>query len=139
MNGLALLFAAQTAFGTTLQIQMTPKVSGENLQPASLCYQTTAGETFSFTRISYLVSDFALQYNDGSWLKFSNSVAWLDADQNRNSVWLEKIPAGEYCSVRFRVGLNTNYNHADVTRFPASHPLNPNQNGLHWNWQGGYI
>ncbi len=22
---------------------------------------------------------------------------------------------------------------------PADHPLNPNLNGLHWNWQGGYI
>ena len=126
-------------FGATLQIKITPKVSGENLQPASLRYQTSAGETFSITRVSYLVSDFALQRNDGSWLEISNAVAWLDFDANRNSIWLEKIPAGEFCSVRFLVGLNTNLNHADIATFPATHPLNPNLNGLHWSWQGGFI
>ena len=123
----------------TLQIEITPKVSGENLQPASLRYQTSAGETFSITRVSYLVSDFALQRSDGSWLEISNSVAWLDFDQNRNSIWLEKIPAGEFSTVRFTVGLNTNLNHTDIATFPASHPLNPNLNGLHWSWQGGFI
>jgi cytochrome c peroxidase len=137
--GLVSFWLAGGAFAATLQIQIAPKVSGENLQPASLRYQTSAGETFSVTRVSYLVSDFALQRNDGSWLEVSNSVAWLDFDANRNSIWLEKIPAGEFCSVRFLVGLNTNLNHADVAKFPAGHPLNPNLNGLHWSWQGGYI
>jgi cytochrome c peroxidase len=135
------IFCALTAkvFAATLQIEITPKVSGENLQPASLRYQTSAGETFSVTRVSYLASDFALQRSDGAWLELSNSVAWLDFDANRNSIWLEQIPSGEFCSVRFLVGLNTNYNHADVAKFPAQHPLNPNLNGLHWSWQGGFI
>ncbi len=123
----------------TLQVEITPKVSGEPLQPASFRYQTTGGETFSITRVSYLASDFALQRNDGSWLELSNSVAWLDYEANRNSVHLDKIPAGEFRAVRFLVGLNPNLNHADSAQFPASHPLNPNLNGLHWSWQGGYI
>jgi cytochrome c peroxidase len=137
----AVLFFALTAtlYAATLQIEITPKFSGENLQPASFRYQTSAGESFSITRVSYLVSDFALQRHDGSWLELSNSVAWLDFDANRNSIWLEKIPAGEFCSVRFLVGLNTNLNHADIATFPAGHPLNPNLNGLHWSWQGGFI
>jgi len=122
-----------------LQIQIAPKVSGEKLQPASFRYQTSAGETFSITRVSYLVSDFELQRNDGSWLEMSNSVGWLDFDQNRDSVRLDNIPAGEFQSVRFLVGLNTNLNHADTAKFPANHPLNPNLDGLNWSWQGGYI
>jgi hypothetical protein len=127
------------ASAATLQIEITPKVTGENLQPASLRYQTSAGEAFSITRVSYFVSDFALQHNDGSWLEISNSVAWLDFDKNRNSIWLEKIPAGEFSTIRFSVGLNINLNHADVAAFPAGHPLNPNLNGLNWSWQGGFI
>ena len=136
---LALIFAVQAAAAATLQIEITPKISGENFQPASLCYQTSAGERFSITRVSYLVSDFALQRNDGSWLEISNSVAWLDFEQNRNSIWLEKIPVDEFRTVRFTVGLNTNLNHTDIAKFPAGHPLNPNLNGLHWSWQGGFI
>jgi cytochrome c peroxidase len=104
-----------------------------------LRYQNSARETFSITRVSYFVSDFALQRNDGSWLEISNSVAWLDYEQNRNSIWLPNIPAGEFCSLRFSVGLNKNLNHADPAKFPADHPLNPNLNGLNWSWQGGYI
>src|SRR2546427_658227 len=84
-------------------------------------------------------ADFELQRNDGSWLVLSNSVAWMDFDQNRDSVRLEDIPPGDFRSVRFVVGLGTNLNHADVAKFPAGHPLNPNLNGLHWSWQGGYI
>jgi cytochrome c peroxidase len=135
----ALFGGLTAASAATLQIEITPKVSGENLQPASLRYETSAGETFSITRVSYLVSDFGLQRNDGSWMDISNSVAWLDFDQNRNSIWLEAVPAGEFRAVRFTVGLNTNLNHADIAMFPAGHPLNPNLNGLHWSWQGGYI
>ncbi len=123
----------------TLRVEITPRVSGEALQPASLRYQTSAGETFSVTRVSYLLSEFALQRNDGSWLELTNAAGWFDFEQNRNSLRLEEVPAGEYRSMRFAVGLGTNLNHADVAQFPAGHPLNPNLNGLHWSWQGGYI
>jgi len=133
--------AIQTGFTTgaaTLQIQITPKVSGELLQPASFRYQTSGNEPFSVTRVSYLVSEFALQRNNGSWLEISNSVAWLDFEQNRDTLSLN-IPLGEYQSIRFLVGLPPTLNHAGITNFPAQHPLNPNLNGLHWSWQGGYI
>ena len=90
--------------GASLQIQITPKVAGESLQPASFRYQTSAGETFSITRVSYLVSDFGLQRNDGSWLEISNSVAWLDYEQNRDSIRLE-LPPGEFTTAEFSAAL----------------------------------
>ena len=137
--GLALCCAYNLARAATLEIQITPKVSGENIQPASLRYRTSAGETFSITRVSYLVSHFELQRDDGAWVECSNSVAWLDYEQDRNSIRLDDIPAGEFRTVRFLVGLDTNLNHADIAKFPAGHPLNPDVNGLYWGWQGGYV
>ena len=110
------LLLANSAYAATLEIQITPKVSGEDLQPASFRYQTSAGETFSVTRVSYLLSDFELQRSDGSWLELSNSAAWFDISQNRDSIRLEKIPSGEYSAISFLVGLNTNLNHADAAR-----------------------
>jgi cytochrome c peroxidase len=123
----------------TLELQITPKFSGQDLQPASFRYQTSAGETFSVTRVSYLVSDFELQRSDGSWLELSNSIAWLDFAQNRDSIRLKNISADEFSTIRFLVGLNTNLNHANPAKFPAGHPLNPDVNGLYWGWQGGYV
>ena len=51
----------------------------------------------------------------------------------------EDLAPATYRRVRFDVGLDTNLNHADPAKFAPEHPLNPNLNGLHWNWQGGYI
>ncbi len=126
-------------FAASLEIQISPKFSGQDLQPASFRYQTSAGETFSVTRVSYLVSDFKLQHNDGSWLELSNFVVWIDFGQGRDTVRLGQIPSGEFCTIRFLVGLNTNFNHASPAKFPAGHPLNPDLNGLYWGWQGGYV
>jgi len=133
------LGALISAPAATLEVQITPRVFGEELQPASFRYQTSAGETFSITRVSYLVSGLALQRGDGSWLEFSNSVQWLDFNQDRDTVRLKEIPAGEYISLRFTAGLSPALNHLNITNFPAGHPLNPDVNGLYWGWQGGFI
>lgn len=126
-------------FGASLQLEITPKFSGELIQSDSLRYETSARETFSITRVSYLLSGFALQRNDGSWLELTNEVAWFDLERNRSAHRIEFILTGEYCSLRFSVGLGEKLNHADPAQFSAGHPLNPNLNGLHWSWQGGYI
>lgn len=135
----AIGFGAFSSYPAVLQIHISPDFSGQPLQNASLRYQTEAGETFSVTRASYLLSDFALQREDGSWLEWSNSVAWLDYGQNRDSVRLEPIPPGDYRTIRFMVGLRPELNHENITNFPPTHPLNPEVNGLYWGWQGGYI
>ena len=138
--GFALLIgAASPVAGAVLELVMSPCMSGETVQPASLRYQTSANETFSVTRVSYLVSEIGLQRNDGTWLECSNAIAWMDLEQNRDTLRLHEIPAGEYCSVRFLVGLSPAVNRASITNYPASHPLNPDVNGLYWSWQGGYI
>ena len=138
LGGLILALGA-SASAATLQIQITPKCNGAAVQPGSLRYQSEGGESFSITRVSYLLSDFALQRNDGSWLELTNAVAWLDLGGNRDTFRLENVPAGDYRALHFSLGLGTNLNHADTTQFPARHPLNPNFNGLYWSWQGGYI
>jgi hypothetical protein len=52
---------------------------------------------------------------------------------------LENVPEGSYRALRFHVGPDAAANAADVSKIPAGHALNPNPNGLHWSWQGGYI
>ena len=125
--------------GASLEIQVTPKFSGAPIQPDSLLYQTSAGENFSLTRVSYLLSGFALQRADGSWLELTNEVAWFDPEKSRSSHRIAPVPSGDYRAFRFHLGPDEKDNHADIAQFPADHPLNPNLNGLHWSWQGGYI
>ena len=131
--------AARAATGASLQFSVRHTFNGAPLLLDSLRYQNAAGETLSVTRLSYLLSDFALERADGSWLELTNEVAWMDASQGRASIGFEGLAADSFRSIRFQVGLGTNLNHADPAKVAPGHPLNPNLNGLHWNWQGGYI
>lgn len=104
----------------------------------SLRYATGEKESFSITRASYLLSGFSLQRGDGSWLELPGNVAWLDAAKRHLSFALPDVPPARYAALRFHVGLDAATNAASLAQYPG-HPLNPNVNGLHWSWQGGYI
>ena len=138
LASLAGLFSV-CAGGASLEVSFRHTFNGELLPLASGRHRNAAGESFSITRVSYLLSGFALERSDGSWVELTNHVAWMDAERERTSSYLQEIPAGHYRSVRFHVGLDAGPNHADAAKWAADHPLNPNLNGLHWNWQGGYI
>lgn len=125
--------------GVSLEVSITPKFAGELIQPDSLRYENSARETFSITRVSHLLTGFALQRPDGAWLELTNVVAWFDLERERSAHRVASIPSGEYRALRFHLGPDEQLNHANPAQFPADHPLNPNLNGLHWNWQGGYI
>lgn len=105
----------------------------------SLRYQNGVKETLSVTRLSYLLSGFAIQREDGEWVELGEQTAWMDVGSRRNSLRLKEIAAGQYRAIRFHFGPEALVNHGDTAHFPADHPLNPNLNGLHWSWQGGYI
>jgi len=120
-------------------VRVHPFWGGEALQPGSIRYETAKGECFSISRVSYLVSEIALQRTDGSWVEQTNSVHWLDAEASRDSFELNTPSSGEFIALRFSIGLPPDLNHAKTGGTPAGSPLNPNVSGLHWSWQGEYI
>lgn len=126
------------AHASTLHLSIAPIAGDAPLLLDSQRYTTTADETFSISRCSFLLSGFALQKADGTWLE-SPHLAWMDAAQRRMTTTLENVPAGKYKALRFHLGLDEKTNAAPNSQYPADHPLNPNLCGLHWSWQGGYI
>ncbi len=140
-RGVLILFFAScmSLHAATLEFAFRHAYNGGLLKLDSPDQRTVAGEAFSIARISYLVSGVALERGDGSWLEFTNAVAWIDAQAGRTALRLAEVPAGAYRGVRFNVGLDAALNNAPVTNYPPDHALNPNLNGLHWSWQGGYI
>ncbi len=139
-----LLLAALSLAGTwapaaSLEIAVRHMFGGEPLRLDSLRYSDAAGETVSFTRVSWLASGFALEREDGQWVELADVFGWLDVARGRESLRLDAIPPGKYRALRFHIGPDAKWNAADTTKLAADHPLNPNLNGLHWSWQGGYI
>ena len=124
---------------TTLDVRIQPSFSGSPLLLDSLRYSNSAKETLSFNRLSFLLSGFALQKESGEWIELKDHHAWCDAASHRLEFVLRDIPPDSYRAIRFYFGTDEKTNHADIAKIPADDPLNPNINGLHWNWQGGYI
>ena len=135
----ALLLIGSAVEAARLDLAIQPVFRNEPLRLDSLRYDSPGSDTYSVTRLSFLLSTFGLRRPDGTWLDFPRSIAWMDAAARR-SVWqLPDIPPGTYQALRFHIGPDAAANAADVAKIPAAHPLNPNLNGLHWSWQGGYI
>lgn len=122
-----------------LELTIDPVFQGAPLRLDSLALTNAAGETLSVTRLSYLLSGFALEGENGMWQEFPDTHAWLDAATGRNVITLPEAPDSIYRAIRFHVGPPPADNNKPASAFPAGHPLNPNVNGLHWSWQGGYI
>jgi len=131
--------SARAGLGATLEIAVRHTLNSEPLLLDSLRYQNAAGETLSFTRLSYLLSEFAVEREDGVWVELPDRFAWIDAAKLRTSFRIEGLPDGRYRAVRFYIGPDAAANAANPANLAADHPLNANLNGLHWNWQGGYI
>jgi cytochrome c peroxidase len=136
---LVVSFACSFASAASLQLQFVHTFNGSPLELNSQRYALASGETLSVSRLSYLLSGFALERTEGGWVELTNQYAWLDAERGRQSVVMQDVQPGAYRAVRFAVGLDPQTNKGDPAKYPAEHPLNPNLNSLHWSWQGGYI
>ena len=124
-------------FGGSLQMTITPEFGGKLLTLDSIKYQQR--ETFSVSRMSYLLSDFFLLDAQGEWIALEEQYAYLDEAKRRRSFELKNVPEGSYHGARFTVGIPKGPNHGDPAKYAAEHPLNPNFNQLHWDWKTGYI
>jgi cytochrome c peroxidase len=122
-----------------LQVQVVPRCNSAPVGFDSLTMTNGAGQSFSITRLDFLLSDFALRRTDDRWVLSQGQQAYLSPREKRSGFEVKGIPAGSYDRIRFHVGLAPELNHSDPAKYPPGHPLHPNLNGLHWGWMGGYV
>lgn len=121
-----------------LDISVTPVV-GDTAVTGPASFRNGAGEHWTVTRLSYLLSEPALRREDGTWHECGPAPAWLSLGDGRSRWSIPRVPEGRWTGLRFSVGLPPALNESDPAAWAPDHPLNPNLNGLHWSWQGGYI
>ena len=123
----------------TLDLIFRPTWDAKPLELDALRHETGSGELLSVTRLSALFSGAALETAEGKWVGLSPANAWIDLGSGRLRWSLGSIPPGRYRALRFWVGPEPAQNHADPAQRSPEDPLSPALNGLHWDWQGGYI
>lgn len=119
-----------------MRLEINPVAGGKALRMnEALC----AGPQARITRLDFLLSGLALRRKDGTWVESRDWFAYLSAGAGRMTAKGSGIPVGEYSGIRFQIGVDDATNRADPHRYAADHALNPQVNGLHWGWMGGYI
>ena len=95
----------------TLRIDLSHQFGDQPLTLNSLKYESA--ETLSVSRLSYLISQPALQNEDGSWQELPRQFAFINASTRRTSFTLKKVPPGTYKSFRFSLGVPQKENDGD--------------------------
>ncbi|MBM3847475.1 MAG: hypothetical protein FJ405_14480, partial [Verrucomicrobia bacterium] len=139
--GSSVCLTTSTAQGAAqeLRIEIRPQFSRAPLildTPGNL---VQPGQTVSVTRLDFLLSNFALRSTHGVWFYSSNRFAHISIRDGKTSFVLRGLAKENVDRIRFHVGVPPKENHASPGQFDAHHPLNPNLNGLHWDWEGGYV
>lgn len=131
------LLAWHSSHGNTLHLNFVSEIEGRPLIIDSLRYKNSSSETFSITRLDWLATGFSLTTASGETLVIPEMTAFVP---NRGTtLTLPGLPAEKITAITFHIGPDKKTNHSDPATYTANHPLNPNLNNLHWDWQGGYI
>ncbi|WP_157544050.1 MbnP family protein [Mucilaginibacter paludis] len=112
---------------------------------------TASGKTWNFTQLRYWVSNVVLINDKGEEYKVPNSYylmeennpaetnsAYVYPANKRESINLTDIPAGDYKSVKFSVGVDTKYNSNLSLQAGELSQLNGMTN-VSWMWATTYI
>lgn len=120
-----------------LHVTFVHEAEGKPLTLDSLRFSNSAGETYSIARLDWLATGFSVTTADGVTHAFDEAVSFVS--DSGGELLLGEAPAGQIKSLTFHIGPDAKTNHGDPALHAARHPLNPNVNRLHWDWQGGYI
>jgi len=137
LDGVDTLLGATQSYD--LHVEISLKFFKAPLSFDALTNKISSGQQISVTRLDFLISNIALRRSDGTWLTQLNRFAYVSAREGHQSFRVNNIPTDTYDQIRFNIGVPSAENHADPSTLAPDHPLNPNVNGLHWSWQGGYI
>lgn len=126
---------AETA---TLSFEMQ-SIAGSDQEPLTLnkSYRNANGDSVTFTAFRYWLSNVVLVRADGSEWAAPDSYFLLEntAAKVREEFSIPNIPAGDYTSIRFSVGVDPLHN---ASLDAAKGELSPSVD-MSWTWNTGYI
>lgn len=109
--------------------------SNQLIADGQLRYQTAAGDSFSVELFKYYISNIVFTDDNGNEWAEPESYHLIDhADTNSMKVYVRNMPAGNYVSVRWMIGVDSARN-VSGTQTGALDP----SNAMFWSWQTGYI
>ena len=118
----------------SVRLEFLNYVGSRKLQLDSTRYLNKLGQDFKVTKFKYYIGNIVLKQKSGVEFK-SDSYFLIDEDiPSSKQIQIENIPAGDYVSLTFIVGIDSLHNCSGA----QSGALDPT-NAMFWAWNTGYI
>ncbi|MEV4883381.1 hypothetical protein MRBLMN1_001883 [Chitinophaga ginsengisegetis] len=119
----------------SLQLSFTHVMGQQPLVRKQVTYTNASGEAFTVSRFRYFLSNFSLEAANGSVVTLPPAYFLVDdAIDSSKNIRLDSIPAGEYKSIRFLIGVDSIRNVSGVQAGALAV-----ESGMFWTWNSGYI
>ncbi|MFX1704216.1 hypothetical protein PV783_09700 [Chitinophaga sp. CC14] len=119
----------------SLQLSFTHVMGQQPLVRKQVTYTNASGEAFTVSRFRYFLSNFSLEAANGSVVTLPPAYFLVDdAIDSSKNIRLDSIPAGEYKSIRFLIGVDSIRNVSGVQTGALAV-----ESGMFWTWNSGYI
>lgn len=116
--------------------------AGDDVLTFGTKYVTAAGDTVQFSTFNYFVSNFILVKEDGTEYRVPQDSCYFlckHDDASSRELVLHHIPAGNYKSVKFMIGVDSLKSVSQVgDRAGVLDPTGA-ASGMYWSWNSGYI
>ena len=101
----------------------------------TLLVHPMTGDSLTFTKFRYYVSNIKIKKDDGSWWNESNSYHIVDASVASSlTINFSNIPSGNYTDLEYTLGVDSLHNVSGAQDGALSVT-----EGMFWNWNSGYI
>ncbi len=125
-----------------LVVEFDNVVGAQNLQLNTGTYTNAVGESFKITMLNYYISNISLITTSGTKYTLPKDSSYFlvkEEDAATHKITLRNIPAGDYKTIEFVIGVDSLKNAAPVgERTGVLDPAGKGA-GMYWTWNSGYI
>lgn len=126
----------------TLKIAFDNVVGDKDLVLNTGSYANAAGETFNVTTLKYFVSNIKLTTEEGKVVVYPQESSYFlldETDPTSLTLTLTDVPAGNYKSLTYMIGVDSLRNTMDVSKRTGNLDIAGKAKGMYWSWNSGYI
>ncbi|MFV0530677.1 MAG: MbnP family protein [Flavobacteriales bacterium] len=123
----------------------TTIILGDASSATATVNTSTENQVHRFSELKYVISNIRLIKADGTEFPYNvndldNGATVIDQSKSASLNYvLNNIPAGEYRQIKFGLGVKTDLNTLDQTRFPNFYAAaGENDTQMMWEWGTGY-
>lgn len=101
-----------------------------------------SGETVTFTKVKYYVSNIAFEREDGSWYTIPQDKSYFLVDHatpSSQKINFPDMPVGNYRKVRFLLGVDSARSVAPISQRTGVLDESAAGADMYWSWNSGYI